>query len=514
MTNIPYKSRFPEKSDPKTVTAMQALVKLCAEALAEIQKGLRFDTLRLSAKDRTRLAEVLVDFILDLKCGSGIWSALERYNTKFFDTPLPLIYPMETELPPGREFLPPRVHFLLWNIYPQIEPGLWLSPRHVDLLTLAESVAEWFRRHWQKFPEVSPVKEFMARPNDFGWEVKRKLIWLGRDSYLFRMLFARYFDERYEGGHEVAVTDDFLCQETTLWSGLGVIDILAECLEIPEEQKDELRNWYERHASIYKIAKMDDEISEAVNLVTDTTYRIREGSPDHPRPKYIKPGMTVYGSLVPWRGEWYWSGEQHDLTPYSKEQIVQAVAQHKQNTQIVARFWPQREEQAREFHLTQFQNMMQHYGGDLTVLPSGQAWHREEKKRLAAYMKSLGAKQKPPQFPLPENLRSCNGVGIYLDPVEGMEIMGHFHTILAGLKKNGKTITPSEAEMIRDWLEAPAISPGFIHRALREYGGEDSIKHAVRWDIDAPYWLDYLLRCRKGEYYRRRFPNISIVGGE
>lgn len=68
--------------------------------------------------------------------------------------------------------------------------------------------------------------------------------------------------------------------------------------------------------------------------------------------------------------------------------------------------------------------------------------------------------------------------------------------------------------MLRIWLEASAISPGFIYRALKEYAGEESIKHAICWETDAPYWLDYLLRCRKGEYYRRRFPLIGFVESE
>ena len=46
------------------------------------------------------------------------------------------------------------------------------------------------------------------------------------------------------------------------------------------------------------------------------------------------------------------------------------------------------------------------------------------------------------------------------------------------------------------------------------YGGKESIKQAARWKTDAPYWLDYLLRCRKGEYYRKRFPALSLVESE
>jgi hypothetical protein len=513
MASISYKSHFPEKSDGKSVAALQAIVKQCAKELAGIQKQFHYDTLRLSTPDRTQLAEMLIDFAFDLQCNSGIWSALEKYNTNLFGTPLPLIQPQGTDLPPG--LCLERVLFLLWNFYPLIEPGRWLSHRHVDMLFAAEEITDWLTGQLPSFPKNSPVKKFLTGSNDYGWEVKRKLIWLGTHSWLFRMPFEQYFEKRFEGKHQIAVIDDFLCQQTTPWSGMGAIDILAECLDVPDEQKNEIRIWYMRHFSYYKIVKADNEVTEAVNLINDVSYRIREGSPIKPSPRLFKPGMTVYGSLVPWRGEWYWSGEQYDMTPYSKTHLDQMVAEHKQKTQIVARFWPEREKQVRERMEEEYQSKMKHYGNDLTVLPNGRSWEREETKRLAADMAKRGFMGMMPRFSIPEHLLNCKtGIGIYLDPVEGMEMMEHFNAIRSGLKKNGKNCTPDEGNILRIWLDASAISPGFIHRALKEYGGEESIKQAICWETDAPYWLDYLLRCRKGEYYRKRFPPLDIVASE
>ena len=513
MAGNSYKSHLPEKSEGKSVVALQAIVKRCAKEFAGIQSQFQYDTLRLSTPDRAQLAEVLVDFAFDLHCNSGIWLALEKYNIKLFDTPLPLIRPQRTDLPSG--LCQERVHFLLWNFYPQIEPGRWLSPRHVDLLFAAEKITEWLIKQLPSFPEISPIKVFLIGSNDYGWEVKRKLIWLGTQSYLFRMLFEQYFADNFEGRHQIAVIDDFLCQQTTPWSGLGAIDILAEALDIPEEQKNELRDWCLRHASFYKIVKTDNEFTEAVNLVNDVEYRIREGASVKPNPRLFKPGMMVYGSLVPWRGEWYWSGEQFDMTRYSQKQIAESVAQHKQNTQIVARFWPEREKQVQERMAEEFQSMTKHYGNDLVVFPDGRSWDREETKRIAADMAKRGFMGKMPKFSIPEHLLKCKtGIGIYIDPVEGMEIMDDFNAIRSGLKKNGKNCTQDEGNILRIWLGESEGSPMFIHRALKEYGGEESIKKAICWETDAPCWLDYLLRCRKGEYYRKRFPALSFVERE
>jgi hypothetical protein len=54
------------------------------------------------------------------------------------------------------------------------------------------------------------------------------------------------------------------------------------------------------------------------------------------------------------------------------------------------------------------------------------------------------------------------------------------------------------------------ISAAFIRRALKEYGGGESVKYAFRLETNEPYWLDYLLRCTKGMFYRKRFPHVSF----
>ena len=64
--------------------------------------------------------------------------------------------------------------------------------------------------------------------------MKRKLVWLGTHSFMFRTMFARYMEEQAAGRSDIAHTDDFVCQECTRWSGLGAIDILAGVLDISD----------------------------------------------------------------------------------------------------------------------------------------------------------------------------------------------------------------------------------------------------------------------------------------
>ena len=104
-----------------------------------------------------------------------------------------------------------------------------------------------------------------------------------------------------------------------------------------------------------------------------------------------------------------------------------------------------------------------------------------------------------------------DGLAVFLNPDEGKEIMSHFTTLVAGLRKKGVGLTGEEADSIRGFVESPSISPRFVRRLLEEHGDE-SVKEAFVLRGDLPgYWLDYLLRSRKGHYYRKCYPSLSVA---
>src|SRR5262249_39189005 len=85
-------------------------------------------------------------------------------------------------------------------------------------------------------------------------------VWLGRPkkarvvrtaSLFFRLAFEAYYQGQ-GGTADIPTLDDFLCQETTHWSGLGVIDMLAAILDITDRQRHDLRSWYERHMAYFR----------------------------------------------------------------------------------------------------------------------------------------------------------------------------------------------------------------------------------------------------------------------
>ena len=147
---------------------------------------------------------------------------------------------------------------------------------------------------------------------------KRKLIWLGAHSFLFRTLFARYIEEQASGGSDIEQTDEFVCNECTRWSGLGAIDILAGVLDVSADDRRDLRSWYERHASFYRLVSVSNETLEALNVVNGQLYRIRINMEEHP----FQRDHFIFGYLVPWRGEWYWSGDRNFAATPPKSMLM------------------------------------------------------------------------------------------------------------------------------------------------------------------------------------------------
>jgi hypothetical protein len=153
---------------------------------------------------------------------------MEAHQRRWFGTPLPLVAKAPPEVEP-RGFDPGRVQFFLWNMWPCLNPEVVISPGHEDLKRLAAAASRLLTERFARLPQDSGVKRFLATPNEHGWDIKRKLVWMGINSYLFRFFFFRYLDGR-EGRPDIQTKDDFVCQHCTEWSGLGVIDVLAGTL--------------------------------------------------------------------------------------------------------------------------------------------------------------------------------------------------------------------------------------------------------------------------------------------
>jgi hypothetical protein len=507
---------YPGKGDKYLPKIIQDLSKLQRKT----QKDFRYDALRLSADKIRDLSQTLVEFAEDVHNDIGIWDSLEQYNLEFFGTKLPLIPGSDEGAADQASINKRRLQYLLWNQYQLFDPELILSPSHQDLVRLSEMVSDFLSDRFKNLPLGSGIKTFFNQPDEFGWDIKKKLIWLGKHSYLFRRCYQDYI-QLHGGKPETAVIDDFICQETTDWSGLGVIDILASILKITENQRQDLRNWYERHTAFYKVLSINESVVTVLNIINDKPYIVRVGDFSSQFDK----NHLYFGGLVPWNGEWYWSGEQKRYDSVSDEDLPQLKNTFFSTPQtIVYRYRKDLADKARESVKEQYRIFVDYHGKDMAVYPDGRSmavdmrkqycFHNESKLKAAGKNPTEHHQPEIPDFTksFPPDFIECNnGVCIYFNPDEGQEIIQDFFYIVSGFKKRGINLNDDELNAIRGFLEADAISPGFINKLVQEYGDESIRVAFLIPDKVNPYYLDYLFRKHKGHFYRKRYPAISLL---
>ncbi len=487
--------------------------------LTKAQRSLTYDTLHLSSRQREALAHILVEFAEDLSQDIGIWRSLEAYNLDFFGTPLPCVLQPGEEMDPD-PVNPERMQNLLWTLYAELAPGLILAPNHQDLERLALWIAEFLHERFAPLQYESGVQTFLTTPDQYGWEVKRKLVWLGQHSYLFRPQCAAYIQE-HGGTPDIPTLDDFLCQENTSWSGLGVIDILAATLDITDSQRRDLRSWYERHTAYFRVVSVHEPFMQVVNILNEQPYTVRVDE----NARQFQAYQLVLGGLVPWDGVWYWSGVQQGFDTVPAEVLQQLKREFPLKApQIVYRYCDALAEKARAFVQKHYQQFVDYHGTDLVSYPDGTTMAEEMRKfhqyqfasapkaEVEAFLKRHQLSAPSPQVDWSPDLLACDdGIGVYFNPEEGQEMMMSFQDVQRGLQKQGRDLTAEESEMVRQFLYADAISPQFVRKLLLEYG-DASIAAAFLIPQDADkYYLEYLLRRYKGHFYRNRYPSLTIV---
>jgi hypothetical protein len=461
----------------------------------------------------------LVEFAEDIHNDIGLWRSLEQYNLEFFGIRLPVTLQSDQDME-QKAINTNRIHHLLWVLYPELQLQLILSPTHQDLCVLAEQISRFLTDRFAKIPPDSGVKKFLAQSNKFGWELKRKLIWLGQHSYLFRHSFQNYV-EQHGSKPEISTIDDFVCQATTCWSGLGVIDILAATLHITEKQRSTLRSWYERHAAYYRVLAIEGPIMEVTNIINDKPYTIRAGED---RMHFMVEQM-VFGSLVPWGGEWYWSGRQLTWDDLPEEAIQQLKNTFLEQASMIAyRYCDQHAEKARKSVTARYHEFVEYHGDDLVIYPDGFSMAADRQKQYRLLYESqpqevisrVVKKHKLPHpWPTmsfsPQLLERDNGVGVYFNPDEGEEIMEEFNYIVNGFKKKGINLSEDEENGIRALIYSEAISPRFVRKLVQKYGDESIASAFLISSCHDTSYLDYLLRRYKGHFYRNRYPCISFA---
>lgn len=494
------------------------LINEMEKLIAHTQTRYLHDTIKLDRKKRQALSTLIIEFAEDLHNKIGLWNSVEYYNKQLFNTPLPLFVNSENEI--RKVFDVNRIKYLIHTLFFEFDPDLVIAPSHRDLDLLAKHVSAFLSDNFQTVRQTSGIKDFLLQPNDLGWDFKRKLIWVGTNSYLFRTSFHRYIAKRNNGKMTIASTDDFICQENTVWSGLGVIDILAKTLDLPAKTANDVRSWYERYVSYYRVISSTDSTMTLENIINETRYRVRS---DIEQNSVFKVGNVIFGGIVPYDDYWYWSGMQSDCGRLDKNAINELrVGLIRKSSRIVYRYDKQLLAKAKESLNIHYKEFIAFFGSDLMTFKDGlsmaAALQKKDKEKfeslpkneLEAHLKKHGLKNPFPRMDLPDELlNSENGVGVYFNPDEGIEIMLGFDDLLSGFKKEGKDLTHDECEAIRDFIISEAISPRFVRTMIDRYGAK-SINSSFLINSEMKV-TDYLLHKYKGQYFRNRYPEITLI---
>jgi hypothetical protein len=228
------------------------------------------------------LAAMCILFGEDLHCRLGLWRAVEKWNVDVFNTPLPFLVPEGERDVELKKFDERRVQFFLWQVLTDYldneESTLNINPNHIELNLLAHTVAEFLANRFSpKLPQNSGIGRLLNLAHPEAPDLKRKLVWLGTQSYLFSSYAPpKDFQSVDEYKHWIELVDDYICQECSRWSGMGPLEVLAGALQLDAQDKEDLMAWAYRLYAPYEVLSLTRkggfvESIEALNLLNQQT---------------------------------------------------------------------------------------------------------------------------------------------------------------------------------------------------------------------------------------------------
>jgi hypothetical protein len=261
-----------------------------------------------------------------------------------------------------------------------------------------------------------------------------------------------------------------------------------------------------------------------VNLINDQPYKVRMEIPRGHCP--FSTGQMVFGSLVPWRGEWYWSGGQQCFPCVPQDFPTIRRSMIEKSPAIVYRYRPDLAERARQMAGKQQVDFVRFHGSDLAVFPDGitaaaaeqRRWREQAENQLGADLPAWRAKhgldQTGPKLSWPAHLIDCTrGVALFYHEGDGVEIMSDFDVLRSALGRSGTPLTEGETEVLQASMESPATSPAFVRRVLQQYGSA-GLAASYFLPVGDAIEVEYLLHRFKGASFRRRYPSLSLLGAE
>jgi hypothetical protein len=495
-----------------------------ARVFRKTQHGFARPDCRLAEGLWLEFAMLVVEWAEDIHNDLGLWRAVEAHQEKVFGTPLPQLVDVSTDSRP-EGFDPRRLQYLLWQLWACEDPAYDLPLTHPDFRGLADAGASFLKERFLRVPRDSGIKHLLSAPTTYAWDLKRKLVWLGTQSYLFRGWTLRHVAKAPPGG-ERELTDRLLLSHCSRWSGLGPVEVLASIVDLPATDREALLSWRNPHVGFYRpesrpVYETGRAVLKARNVVTGQPYTISY-LPD-PRVPEFTPDYLIFGTLVPWRGEWAWSGIQRVHQGVNAAQEAQLRERLLDEAADLAyRYTPEETNVAFRFLRREHERFVAYYGTDLKVFPDGETAAAAEQARInslrastaeesAAAEASLGLGPQPLELEFsPLFLYNKHGLAAFSEPEEGISYTRDFNHLISGLAKGGNNLATEELHAVRGLVVAEELSPGLVRRLVREHGAAAILKAFHLEEAPQELALEFLFRRYKGKFYRPRPPSIIL----
>lgn len=273
-----------------------------------------------------------------------------------------------------------------------------------------------------------------------------------------------------------------------------------------------LRGWHERLISVYQVKSVNVkgdllETMEVENVVNEQSYTVRAALAFNA----FTEGELVFSALLPWRGQWYWSGEQRVYKNKSHLRAEIKTSTLEKSPQLAYRYCPDLAQKALEVVGEHGEHFRQFFGSDMVAFSNGAALKEAKIKQIRDMWRAAGKAGGDPEFRLEARLSDTNnGVALFYNPEDGEEIAFNFNLLRAAMQKGSAPLSADEVRCVADFLRGESASPAFVRRLVKDYGSQ-SIAHAfLIKDFQETPDLDYLLHKFKGYHFRKHYPSLSF----
>jgi hypothetical protein len=512
-----------ERLDPREVFYIEAI-----EAIADLyltrQRKFAHQTLVLKSDEAMKLSWRIAGYLEDVVNQVGIFKALTTKNREIFGTPIPLFVSEPKRFSPDN-INKQAVAYLVWDFFTETRENLILSPTHDDLQTISGEIYGYLKKQIKNTPPGSKLKEFITLSgNKDGGFVKRRLIWLGLDSYLFR-----FSAKNYLAGKEkrISTIENFLMQKSTKLSGFTPLDVFVEMVDLNEESKKELQKWEEPYMALYYVEDEAGDYWTVKNMINQKDYKVWKDYGTSETADPIKKGIFCLGGIVPWQKEWRWSGEQAIYNSLDPENISQIIKVFKnESPKMIYRYCEESRKKVFELEKNEHDFFYSHFQTNPVTFNSGYTMRDRVKKYYQAFnklkLRKMSKKEKKkynledgvPPLDWPEPLLECPDTAAFYVAGKGINFLTGFREFLKALDKKGQDLTKDDEEAIYGYVTESEVPYQLFHHLKKDYSFE-SVRCAFRikeWNEERD--LEFLLRRYKGEQYKEKFPHIKLVSIE